>query len=199
MENFILTENIDEFVCKKLIEVFERNPKHQYSGKVIDGENEKPDYVDSDVKKSIDMNMVDVHHPVIDDYFRELQKVLTKYKEKYPEVDILPYFAPTHFKMQKYDLEGHFNSWHFERHGSYSRNRCLVYMTYLNTVDKGGETYFKYQDIKMKPEIGKTVIWPSDWTHTHKGVSPESGYKYIATGWYTHICDHYQVQTVQHK
>ena len=62
-------------------------------------------------------------------------------------------------------------------------------MTYLNDVEEGGETYFKYQDKKIKPEVGKTIIWPSDWTHTHKGVSPKSGFKYIATGWYVHASD----------
>ena len=36
----------------------------------------------------------------------------------------------------------------------------------------------------VKPEIGRTVIWPAGWTHPHKGVTPNKGLKYIATGWF---------------
>ena len=108
------------------------------------------------------------------------------YLQSYPEVNTLPTFTATTARIQKYDKDGHFNSWHHERGGGTTQNRCLVYMTYLNDVEEGGETYFKYQDKKIKPEVGKTIIWPSDWTHTHKGVSPKSGLKYIATGWYVH-------------
>ena len=36
---------------------------------------------------------------------------------------------------------------------------------------------------KIKPEIGKTLIWPAEWTHAHKGEILKSGIKYIITGW----------------
>ena len=55
-------------------------------------------------------------------------------------------------------------------------------MTYLNNVDDGGETYFNHFDLKIKPEIGKTLIWPADWTHIHSGEILNSGVKYIITG-----------------
>ncbi|GIS66316.1 MAG: hypothetical protein CM1200mP5_1000 [Candidatus Pelagibacterales bacterium] len=42
-------------------------------------------------------------------------------------------------------------------------------MTYLNNVEDGGTTNFEYYDIKVKPEIGKTLIWPAEWTHAHTG------------------------------
>ena len=31
--------------------------------------------------------------------------------------------------------------------------------------------------------MGKTLIWPAEWTQGHKGNIVESGAKYIATGW----------------
>ena len=31
---------------------------------------------------------------------------------------------------------------------------------------------------------GKTVIWPSDWPWTHKGIISPTQEKYIVTGWY---------------
>ena len=56
-------------------------------------------------------------------------------------------------------------------------------MTYLNNDDDSGTTNFEYYDIKVKPEIGKTLIWPAEWTHAHTGSILKSGTKYIITGW----------------
>ena len=73
--------------------------------------------------------------------------------------------------------------WHYERNSYQSDQRALVFMTYLNDVDDGGETEFKFQNIKFKPERGKTLIWPTDFTHTHRGVVSKTEHKYITTGW----------------
>ena len=58
-------------------------------------------------------------------------------------------------------------------------------MTYLNDVNEndGGTTDFNYYNIKVKPERGKTLIWPAEWTHAHSGDIIKSGVKYIITGW----------------
>jgi len=53
----------------------------------------------------------------------------------------------------------------------------------LNDVDDGGETNFKHYGIKIKPETGKTLIWPAEWTHAHTGEILKSGKKYMITGW----------------
>ena len=42
-------------------------------------------------------------------------------------------------------------------------------MTYLNDVEDGGITNFAHYKIDVKPEVGKTLIWPSEWTHAHSG------------------------------
>ena len=48
-------------------------------------------------------------------------------------------------------------------------HRVLAWMTYLNDVPDGG-TEFKYQDIIAPAKKGLTLIWPPDFTHTHRGV-----------------------------
>ena len=58
-------------------------------------------------------------------------------------------------------------------------------MTYLNDVDDGGETEFLYQDVKTKAVKGKTVIFPVEWTHTHRGIPSPTQDKYIITGWFS--------------
>ena len=88
------------------------------------------------------------------------------------------------FNIQKYKPSQAYHSWHTERGGKKTSNRHLVFMTYLNDVKKGGETEWYYQNLKIKPEKGLTVIWSADWTFTHKGYSTIDEDKYIITGWY---------------
>ena len=57
-------------------------------------------------------------------------------------------------------------------------------MTYLNDITgEGGETQFYFQKIDVKPQKGLTLIWPSDWTHTHRGNPAIDEEKMIITGW----------------
>ena len=55
---------------------------------------------------------------------------------------------------------------------------------YLNDVPgPGGETEFLYQDVRIRPEQGKLILFPPFWTHEHRGVTLAQGVKYIATTW----------------
>ena len=63
-------------------------------------------------------------------------------------------------------------------------SRHLVFMTYLNDVTDCGETEWFHQKVKIQPRKGLTVIWPPDWTHTHRGIPSPTQTKYIVTGWY---------------
>ena len=59
-------------------------------------------------------------------------------------------------------------------------------MTYLNDIPDGGGTEFKfYPDVKIQAKKGLSLIWPTDFTHTHRGVVSEYE-KYIVTGWVNH-------------
>ena len=56
-------------------------------------------------------------------------------------------------------------------------------MLYLNDIDEGGETEFLYQHKRVPPKAGTIVIWPTGFSHTHRGNPPLSNTKYIVTGW----------------
>ena len=89
------------------------------------------------------------------------------------------------YLIQKYngDDDG-YKEWHCEQ-GPDEQNsrRILAWMFYLNDAKCGTEfAYFPTVNAKM----GRLVIWPSSWTHLHKGVIPNKGVKYIATGWVEH-------------
>lgn len=78
----------------------------------------------------------------------------------------------------------HFERWVGSGH-SESSKRILATMMYLNDVGEanGGETEFLYQHLRINPKPGRVLIWPADWTHTHRGNPPLAGEKYIATSW----------------
>lgn len=96
-------------------------------------------------------------------------------------------FSNSGFNIQKYSPGKSYNMFHYENNGDVIHGkRLLAYMTYLNTIDEGGETEFLYQNMKIKPIQGLTLIWPAHWTHTHRGVSAPKETKYIITGWYSY-------------
>ena len=63
----------------------------------------------------------------------------------------------------------------------------LVWMMYLNECEDCCETGFLYQKYNMKPEKGLLLFWPSDFTHTHRGMTSFKTEKEILTGWYSYI------------
>ena len=88
------------------------------------------------------------------------------------------------YNIQHYEKGEGFYSYHCERMSQMPPQilRSLVFMTYLNDVEDGG-TEFLYQKCEVKARKGLTLIWPADWTHTHKGIISQTKEKTIITGW----------------
>lgn len=83
--------------------------------------------------------------------------------------------------------EGGYPYWHSEVYPQLPHNdalhRVLLFMFYLNDVEEGGETDFYYQQRSVTPKVGRMVIAPAGFTHTHRGQIPRSNDKYILTSW----------------
>ena len=124
---------------------------------------------------------------VIKKYLSELKNAVDDYINKY---SFCNYYASwdivENFNLQYYKPNEGFYSWHTERFSAEYpfNNRHLVFMTYLNDVTDAGETEWYHQKLKIKPKKGLTVIWPVDWTFTHRGIPSPTQEKYIITGWY---------------
>jgi hypothetical protein len=125
--------------------------------------------------------------PLVSIVEREQMNYVIRHQEALTNLD--PFRLDSHFNMQKYDPNGGFFQWHCERASLGYLNRVLVWMVYLNTVTDRGETEFYYQHHFEQPVAGKMVIWPSDWTYLHRGVSSPTQTKYILTGWLSHYND----------
>jgi hypothetical protein len=113
--------------------------------------------------------------------FLSLAQALKELREKFP------YFKGP-FKDMGYAIQrtqpGEYYHWHIDGGSHEFSQRQLVAVWYLNTVEgPGGETEFRFQQIKIKPEQGKLLLFPPFWTHEHRGITLQQGIKYIATTW----------------
>lgn len=185
-KDFIGHFNISHSVCDKVIEFY------NLSDNKFDGTVENiltGDQVDPFFKQSTECFLI----PQTDAanlYLPELKKCLEEYIKEYKYCNEYgPFAIIDNIKIQHYLPGQGFFSYHAERGSCTMPNssRHLVFMTYLNDVEEGGETEFYYQDVKIKPKKGLTLIWPADWTHTHRGITSPTEDKFIITGWYNFI------------
>jgi hypothetical protein len=179
-DSFIQGWYIPEKICDDLINYYNKNKHKTSSGKCfIKGELVN----NNDHKQSIDLSLGrDNFDKGVAGYRVYLQEVLNLYMGEYPEVNQLPRFDVEDINIQWYPKNGGFKKWHYERGDAFNFSRNLVFMTYLNDIENGG-THFKYQNLTSPAKKGLTLIWPPDWTHTHKGQIVDKE-KFIATGWY---------------
>ena len=108
------------------------------------------------------------------------------YKEYADQFDILAELENHtiyNARIQKTRIGGGYHVWHCENTNKQTGSRILVYTVYLNDVAEGGETEFLYYPKRVKPKAGSVLIFPSGFTHTHRGNPPISNDKYIITGW----------------
>jgi hypothetical protein len=110
-------------------------------------------------------------------------KVFEPYVEKYSILKFIGQVGIITVKIQKTLPSQGYHVWHFENDDIKRSGRVLTFMTYLNNVEEAGETEFLYTPKRVKPIAGRTLLWPSGFTHTHRGNPPISGEKYIITGW----------------
>jgi len=178
--------------CKSLIELFEIDKERQNRGVV----RKKNKTINSDeIKKSTDISFVpkDLEDPL---WGKSLQKIVVTvdqaredWKLQYwlglDRVD--PFEICYTFNMQRFLPGEGYHTFHNERASFDSRDRVGVWMIYLNDVYDRGWTEFHYQQHFEEARIGKIVCWPSDWTHTHRGIVSPTETKYILTGWFTFI------------
>lgn len=164
--------------CIDVIARFEKDEEGQYKGRIGQHANE-----DNSIKKSTDLLVSGKEHwkDIDKALFQSLGRAVIEFRETYP-------FFKGPFKDMGYGIQrtnpGEHYHWHIDGGSHDFSHRQLVAIWYLNdVVDQGGETEFLFQDIKIKPELGKLLLFPPFWTHEHRGVTLESGVKYIATTW----------------
>ena len=184
-DNFIFSDRVSDQMCDKIINYFENTTEKNQGTIAIPGADDilKKSKISQEIK-------LDPQSWLYDEYIIELQNCLNRYIEKFPFCNYYGSFSILeNIKIQKYPMGGGYLDFHTERGSKEFPNssRHLVFMTYLNSIIEGGGTEFVHQNLIIDAEKGKTIIWPADWTHTHRGIAAENNEKIIVTGWYNFV------------
>ena len=188
-ESFVGGWYIPKHICDGVIQYFYENENNIIRGFIGDASKENGEAIDLSIKDSYDLIVSPNNgNPYINAYENYLGFCLSNYIKRYNFINKNYFFSLNdNYNIQHYKKNGGFKEWHFERANReiLSMRRVLVFMTYLNDVEDGG-TEFYYQGIKTKAEKGLTLLWPTDFTHTHRGIISQTKEKYIVTGWYSY-------------
>jgi hypothetical protein len=165
-------------VCRLAIERFEQHSDEHYEGRI--GQNVGKD---RNIKKTTDLVVSGKPHwkDIDQALFRSIGQAIVEFRETYPYFK--GPFKDMGYGIQRYKPDEHYH-WHIDGGSHEFSQRQLVALWYLNDVSgPGGETEFLFQDLQIKPEQGKLVLFPPFWTHEHRAVALQKGVKYIATTW----------------
>ncbi len=182
--NFIGSWIIDDSLCNEIVAYYEKNKQKQCQGVTSEGLN-----LATKDRRDITLTPHKLNLPeneIYKIYFQSLFECYKDYNIQWPFLSgIVNDLGIGGFNIGKYEPGQHFQKIHCERSGLSTLHRLFAFMTYLNDVEDGGSTYFNHYDLDIQPTKGLTLIWPAEWTHSHKGNVLKTGVKYIITGWLT--------------
>lgn len=168
VESFIGSSVINKSLCDDILQWIETADSTTRDDNIVQGKqyslNKNPD--------------------LFNRYHEELANSISKYMDKYPEVALIDFNGgEEETYVQSYAPGQSYSQEHCERMKLTQAKRMGVFMTYLTDAEEGG-TSFKYQKVTTPCKKGLTLLFPSDWTHTHKGEKSNQ-HKAIVTGWLT--------------
>ena len=182
----IYDNSTSQDLCNELIKWFDFCSENGFTYQNMPGDPKYPKTIKDDESivypKYLPVSQISIGDEVSDLFRGILIKCYTHYAEKY-DLQKLNLSCFT-FKIHKV-IEGQgYHVWHHETENIQFCRRVLAWMTYLKVPEEGGETEFLNQSKRIKPVVGKTLIWPAYFTHLHRGNPPLKGEKYYITGWF---------------
>ena len=115
---------------------------------------------------------------------------LNIYLGLHPIANDFPAFSVSEtFNILKYEKGQGYHSTHTDYfpHGP-TNLRHLTGICFRSDVSEGGELVFPQQDLEIKPERGKLVIFPSGWTHAHHTMPVLSDeVRYVFQLWWSFV------------
>lgn len=182
----IFDNGLSDHLCDEIWNFYYDNISESKPGRTISGHK-----VDKDgklTKNTLDQDFVNSNSPYVelralidDKIYHELCPVVSEYLSMYSYLAEAPNIKDTGYLWQMYRQNNGYYKEHID--GSpwveavFSRVGAII--CYINTVDEGGETYFRYQNLKVKPQKGVVVIFPSSWMYPHEALMPISSDKLI--------------------
>lgn len=167
---------LDQELCRFVIDRFDRD-EGKWRGKIAKSEGT---LYEGETKNSWDLEILNegAWRDVFQRIHPKIEACMSHYISRSP---ILRSFdlQVTGYKIQMYPKNQGYFRWHADAVGKGSGDRAVAMVLYLNDVEKGGETEFFHQEIKIIPKAGCLALFPAGWNYMHCGHTPESGDKYI--------------------
>jgi len=114
-----------------------------------------------------------------------MQGIYSKYSSEFKFFPKTRYFEEP--RVKRYEPNEGVFKWHTDNTTTESSKRILVMFFYLNDVEEGGETKFRFEpsgeEISIKPKAGSVVCFPPTWQYPHMGCTPISGPKYVISSY----------------
>ena len=191
-DNFIKTYDVfDEEWCDNVIKRFEENDSIGATHRRHDEIRRDHQLEMNSALKTENTSMDLRNTEIASEFFDKLRGCIADYYDEFNLSQVLgsSYFKNALVQRSRADDFESYSTWHCEAGTTESEDRVLTYLLYLNDDFEGGETEFMFQKHREKPKKGTLVLFPSYFTHVHRGGMIMSGTKYIITGWTFNVPD----------
>ena len=173
--------------CKQVIE-FARQ-KGVEDSEVMSNTHEKDTEKDENWRRSRQVWASEEEHPVLQK-FAKFNEDLTGYRASQQEEAQIASYVPGGLFKEHYDACAFDDTEYCNRMNRDSGERRTTLLLYLNTDFTGGETEFTKMGIKIRPEVGKAVLFWDTYQDDsiieqsmHQGNIVLTGEKWILTKW----------------
>jgi hypothetical protein len=186
IENFFIEEYenfLDKISCSKLIDYFE-NTFDSCVKKNLISDIFIPSHVDKELHR-ITSNFLSLplKFELRNHILSLLKHNLYEYKKKYFK-DINCDLKMNEIFINRIDYRGGKHNWECDNCSSKNSNNIVSWLVFLSNNSNcfGGELEFLWQSKRIKPSIGKCVLYPSQFTHFNRLNPPYASNFYTMSG-----------------
>jgi predicted 2-oxoglutarate/Fe(II)-dependent dioxygenase YbiX len=175
-----LYKNILNDIYLNILSNKDINWSNEYVKDIKNG-NTKLEYSERNVK-SFDVPILnsDKENNHINFFSNEFKKIFLPIERDYCEKMCIELKSHFPYKVLKYEKGGEFDL-HMDDGGGTFRRTSTIF--YLNDDYLGGELFFPDFNIKIKPEAGDFLIFPSSYAYKHKVFPVIEGTRYAIASW----------------
>jgi hypothetical protein len=186
---YINNHSLSRDICRDIIAIFEKT-KTKRDAATVRGVNKTIfNAVQCPVEIITDSEWTKIHEFLKKELYQNISIYAKQIDGQIQNGTIYKHIAEpiiyNNFHINKYDCatEGHYN-YHIDHliTPDIKLERHITFIWYLNDVEEGGETEVK-GEMKIKPETGKLLLFPSTWTYPHTSRRTISNDKYVIVGW----------------
>ncbi len=96
----------------------------------------------------------------------KILNLIKNYSDQYDGINAIEQWAIDSIRFKHFPKNYALDKWHCEHVKEYPY-RIISFLIYLSDHDTGTEFY--HDKITVKSKVGRVIIFPSSWTHLHRG------------------------------